>query len=47
MREKFQINFTVPNLPAGSYAVSIQLNNVSSPEIINTTPPLQITIPIQ
>jgi len=44
---EFQINFTVPNLPAGSYAVSIQLNNVSSPQTVNTTPPLQLTIPIQ
>jgi len=44
---EFQINFTVPNLPAGSYAVSIQLNNASSPQTVNTTPPLQLTIPIQ
>jgi uncharacterized protein (TIGR03437 family) len=44
---EFQINFTVPNLPAGSYAVSIQWNNVSSPQTVNTTPPLQLTIPIQ
>jgi uncharacterized protein (TIGR03437 family) len=44
---EFQINFTVPNLPAGSYAVAIQLNNASSPQTVNTTPPLQLTIPIQ
>jgi uncharacterized protein (TIGR03437 family) len=44
---EFQINFTVPNFPAGSYPVSIQLNNVSSPQTVNTTPPLQLTIPIQ
>ena len=44
---EFQINVTVPNLPAGSYAVSIQLNDVSSPQTVNTTPPLQLTIPIQ
>jgi len=44
---EFQINFTVPNLPAGSYPVSIQLNNASSPLTLNTSPPLQVTIPIQ
>lgn len=44
---EFQINFTVPNLPAGSYAVSIQLNGASSPQTINTAPPLPLTIPIQ
>jgi len=44
---EFQINFTVPNLPAGSYPVSIQVNSVSSPVTVNTTPPLQLTIPIQ
>jgi endoglucanase len=44
---EFQINFTVPNLPAGSYAVSVQLNNASSPLTLNTSPPLQVTIPIQ
>jgi len=44
---EFQINFTVPNLAAGAYAVSIHLNNASSPQTVNTTPPLQVTIPIQ
>ena len=44
---EFQINFTVPNLAAGAYAVSIHLNNASSRETVNTTPPLPLTIPIQ
>jgi uncharacterized protein (TIGR03437 family) len=44
---EFQINFTVPNMAAGSYAVSIQLNGVSSPLTVNTNPPLQVTIPVQ
>ncbi len=44
---EFQINFIVPTLPAGSYPVSIQLDGVSSPQTVNTTPLLQLTIPVQ
>jgi len=44
---EFQINFTVPNLPAGSYPISIQFNNVSSPLTVNTSPPLLLTVPVE
>jgi uncharacterized protein (TIGR03437 family) len=32
---EFQINFVVPNLPAGAYPISIQAGGVSSPTSIN------------
>ena len=41
---EFQINFTVPNLPAGAYPVSIQIGGVSSPASINGEP---LVIPVQ
>ncbi len=48
---EFQINFTVPqsfaSQPAGLYPISIQVNGVSSPTTINTSPPAQLLIPMQ
>jgi len=48
---EFQVNFTVPqefaNLRAGPYNVWISVNGVSSPRMINFTPPEYVTIPIQ
>jgi uncharacterized protein (TIGR03437 family) len=48
---EFQINFTVPqqfaSQPAGTYPISIQVNGVSSPLTINSTPPGQLVLPIQ
>lgn len=41
---EFQINFVVPNLPAGTYPISIQLGGVSSPTSINGQP---LVIPVQ
>ena len=41
---EFQINFTVPNLPAGTYLISIQLGGVSSPTSINGQP---LVLPVQ
>jgi uncharacterized protein (TIGR03437 family) len=43
---EFQINFNVPNLPAGSYPISITVNGVSSPATINSNPPGPIMLPI-
>jgi len=48
---EFQINFTIPqdfaSQPAGLYPISIQVNGVSSPTTINSSPPEQLVIPIQ
>ena len=48
---EFQINFTVPqsfaSQPAALYPISIQVNGVSSPTTINTSPPAPLVIPIQ
>ena len=44
---EFQINFTVPQLAAGTYPISIAVNGVSSPTMINSNPPSPILIPIQ
>jgi len=48
---EFQINLTIPqefaSMPAGNYPLSIQVNGVSSPVTINSTPPGQLVIPIQ
>lgn len=48
---EFQINFTVPqqfaSQPGGTYPISIQVNGVSSPVTINSSPPGQLGIPIQ
>jgi uncharacterized protein (TIGR03437 family) len=48
---EFQINFTVPqqfaSMPPGPYPISISINGVSSPAIINTSPPGPVVIPIQ
>ena len=44
---EFQINFNVPDLPAGSYPISIAVNGVSSPGSINSSPPGPIVLPIQ
>jgi uncharacterized protein (TIGR03437 family) len=43
---EFQINFTVPNLPSGSYSVSIQVNGVSSPITIDTLPQGPLVLPM-
>jgi len=48
---EFQINFTVPqqfaNMPAGNYPISIALNGVSSPTMINSSPPGLIVLPVK
>jgi uncharacterized protein (TIGR03437 family) len=44
---EFQINFTVPNLSAGTYPISISVNGVSSPTTISTNPPGPLVLPIQ
>jgi uncharacterized protein (TIGR03437 family) len=44
---EFQINFTVPTLAAGNYPITIQVNGVSSPATINSSPAAQIVLPIQ
>jgi uncharacterized protein (TIGR03437 family) len=48
---EFQINFTVPQqfamMAAGNYPLSIQVNGVSSPVTINSSPPGQLVIPVQ
>jgi uncharacterized protein (TIGR03437 family) len=43
---EFQINFKVPNLPAGSYPISIAVGGVSSPATIDSNPPGPIMLPI-
>lgn len=48
---EFQINFTVPQQfatePAGEYPISIQVNGVSSPATIDTSPPGLLVLPIE
>ena len=48
---EFQINFTVPqqfaNMPAGNYPITISINGVSSPSMINSVPPAPVVLPIQ
>ena len=48
---EFQINFTVPqqfaSQPAGVYPISIQVNGVSSPATIDSSPPGPLVLPIQ
>jgi len=48
---EFQINFTIPqqfaSLPPGNYPISILINGVSSPAIINSSTPAPVVIPIQ
>jgi uncharacterized protein (TIGR03437 family) len=44
---EFQINVTVPQLANGVYPLSIAVNGVSSPAVINTNPPGPLVIPIQ
>ena len=48
---EFQINFKVPqqfaNLTPGAYPISITVNGVSSPVMINSSPPGQLVIPIE
>ena len=41
---EFQINFVMPNLPAGAYSIAIECNGVSSPTSINGQP---LVIPVQ
>ena len=41
---EFQINFVVPNLPVGTYPISIQVGGVSSPTSINGQP---LVFPVQ
>jgi uncharacterized protein (TIGR03437 family) len=43
---EFQINFNVPNLPAGSYPISITVGGVSSPATIESNPPGKIMLTI-
>jgi uncharacterized protein (TIGR03437 family) len=44
---EFQVDFNVPQLPAGSYPISITVDGVSSPGLINSRPPGAIVLPIQ
>ena len=48
---EFQINFTVPaqlaNRGVGVYPISIQVNGVSSPVTINSSPPGLMVLPVQ
>ncbi|HUA58864.1 MAG TPA: IPT/TIG domain-containing protein [Verrucomicrobiae bacterium] len=48
---EFQINFTVPQqfaiMPAGNYPITISVNGVSSPTMINSNPPAPIVLSIQ
>jgi uncharacterized protein (TIGR03437 family) len=48
---EFQINFTVPQqfatMAAGNYPITISVNGVSSPTMINSNPPAPIVLPIQ
>jgi uncharacterized protein (TIGR03437 family) len=43
---EFQINFTVPSLPAGTYPIKIAVNEVASPATIDSNPPGPIMLPI-
>ena len=44
---EFYINFNVPNLPDGTYPITISVNGVSSPATINSNPPGPLVLPIQ
>ena len=44
---EFYINFNVPNLPDGAYAITVSVNGVSSPAAINSSPSGQLVLPIQ
>jgi len=48
---EFQINFTVPqqfaSMAAADYPISITVNGVSSPAMIDTNPPAPVVLPIQ
>jgi uncharacterized protein (TIGR03437 family) len=48
---EFQINFTLPqqfaNMPAGNYPITISLDGVSSPSMIDSVPPAPVVLPIQ
>lgn len=43
---EFQLNFNVPQLANGSYPISIAVNGVSSPSMINSNPPAPRCVPI-
>jgi uncharacterized protein (TIGR03437 family) len=48
---EFQVNFQVPQafagMPEGNYPVTISVNGVSSPAIINSSPPGPVVMPIR
>jgi uncharacterized protein (TIGR03437 family) len=44
---EFQINFTVPQMSAGLYPISISINGMTSPASINSSPPGPLVFPIQ
>ena len=48
---EFQINFIVPQqfatMAAGNYPITISVNGVSSPTMINSNPPAPIVLSIQ
>jgi uncharacterized protein (TIGR03437 family) len=44
---EFYINFYLPDLPDGTYPITISVNGVSSPAIINSNPPGQLVLPVQ
>jgi uncharacterized protein (TIGR03437 family) len=44
---EFYINFNVPNLPDGTYPITIRVNGISSPATIDSNPPGQLVLPIQ
>ena len=47
---EFQINFTLPQqfakMPAGNYPITIAINGVSSPAMIDSSPPAPIVLPV-
>jgi uncharacterized protein (TIGR03437 family) len=48
---EFQVNFQVPqafaDMPEGNYPVTISMNGVSSPAIVNSSPPGPVVMPIR
>ena len=48
---EFQINLTLPqsfaSLPEGNYPITISVNGISSPAMINSNPPAPVVIPVQ
>jgi uncharacterized protein (TIGR03437 family) len=48
---EFQINFTLPqqfaNMQGGNYPITISINGMSSPSMINSVPPAPVVLPIQ